>query len=106
MKDLRELAKNQEEDLLFWSIQNVIEDLPIIYTEFGLDYEVVDKLLENLYNNFKDKDYIEMVNSAISLSKTVRQDLITNKIDLTVGKDLFVSLLTAIEIYAKRCVNK
>ena len=103
MKDLRELRKNQEEDLLFWSIQNVIEDLPIIYTEFGLDYEEVDNLLENLYNNFKDKDYIEMIDSAISLSKTVKQDLIDNKIDLTVGKDLFVSLLTAIEIYAKRC---
>ena len=103
MKDLRELRKNQEEDLLFWAIQNVIEDLPIIYTEFGLDYEVVDNLLENLYNNFKDKDYIEMVNSAISLSKTVRLDLINNKIDLTVGKDLFVSLLTTIEIFAKRC---
>ena len=102
MKDLRELRKNQEEDLLFWSIQNVIEDLPIIYTEFGLDYEVVDNLLENLYNNFKDRDYLEMIDSAINLSKTVRLDLITNKIDLTVGKDLFYSLLTAIEIFAKR----
>lgn len=103
MKDLRELRKNQEEDLLFWAIQNVIEDLPIIYTEFGLDYEVVDNLLENLYNNFKDKDYLEMIDSAESLSKTVRLDLITNKIDLTVGKDLFYSLLTIIEISAKRC---
>ena len=103
MKDLRELAKNQEEDLLFWAIQNVIEDLPIIYTEFGLDYEVVDNLLENLYNNFKNRDYLEMISSAISLSKTVKQDLITNKIDLTVGKNLFDSLLTAIEISAKRC---
>ena len=103
MKDLRELAKNQEEDLLFWAIQNVIEDLPIIYTEFGLDYEVVDNLLENLYNNFKDKDYIEIMSSAINLSKTVKQDLINNKIDLTVGKDLLDSLLTIIEISAKRC---
>ena len=103
MKDLRELKKNQEEDLLFWAIQNVIEDLPIIYTEFRLDYEVVDKLLENLYSNFKDKNYLEMIDSAISLSETVKQDLITNKIDLTVGKDLFVSLLTIIEISAKRC---
>ena len=103
MKDLRELRKNQEEDLLFWAIQNVIEDLPIIYTEFVLDYEVVDNLLENLYNNFKDKDYLEMIDSAESLSKTVRLDLITNKIDLTVGKDLFYSLLTIIEISAKRC---
>ena len=103
MKDLRELAKNQEEDLLFWSMQNVIEDLPIIYTEFGLDYEVVDNLLENLYNNFKDRDYLEMMDSAIILSKTVKQDLITNKIDLTVGKDLLDSLLTIIEISAKRC---
>ena len=103
MKDLKELAKNQEEDLLFWSMQNVIEDLPIIYTEFGLDYEVVDNLLENLYNNFKDKDYLEMMDSAIILSKTVKQDLITNKIDLTVGKDLLDSLLTIIEISAKRC---
>ena len=103
MKDLRELAKNQEEDLLFWAINNVAEDLPIIYTEFGLDYEEVDNLLENLYNNFKDRNYLEMVNSAISLSKTVRLDLINNKIDLTVGKNLFVSLLTAIEIFAKRC---
>ena len=106
MKDLRELAKNQEEDLLFWAMQNVIEDLPIIYTEFGLDYEVVDKLLENLYNNFKDKDYLKMIDSAINLSKTVKQDLITNKIDLTVGKDLLDSLLTIIEIFAKRCINK
>ena len=103
MKDLRELRKNQEEDLLFWAIQNVIEDLPIIYTEFGLDYEVVDNLLENLYNNFKDRNYLEMIDSAESLSKTVRLDLITNKIDLTVGKDLFYSLLTIIEISAKRC---
>ena len=103
MKDLRELAKNQEEDLLFWAMQNVIEDLPIIYTEFGLDYEEVDNLLENLYNNFKDRDYLEMMDSAISLSKTVKQDLITNKIDLTVGKDLLDSLLTIIEISAKRC---
>ena len=103
MKDLRELRKNQEEDLLFWAIQNVIEDLPIIYTEFVLDYEVVDNLLENLYNNFKDRNYLEMIDSAESLSKTVRLDLITNKIDLTVGKDLFYSLLTIIEISAKRC---
>ena len=103
MKDLRELRKNQEEDLLFWAIQNVVEDLPIIYTEFGLDYEVVDNLLENLYNNFKDSDYLEMMSSAISLSKTVKQDLITKKIDLTVGKDLLDSLLVIIEISAKRC---
>lgn len=103
MKDLRELRKNQEEDLLFWAINNVIEDLPIIYTEFGLDYEEVDNLLENLYSNFKDRDYIEMIDSAISLSKTVKQDLITNKIDLTVGKDLLDSLLTIIEISANRC---
>lgn len=103
MKDLRELRENQEEDLLFWAIQNVIEDLPIIYTEFGLDYEVVDNLLENLYNNFKDRDYLEMISSAISLSKTVRLDLIANKIDLTVCKDLFINLLTIIEISAKRC---
>ena len=103
MKDLRELSKNQEEDLLFWAINNVIEDLPIIYTEIGLDYEEVDNLLENLYSNFKDKDYIEMIDSAISLSKTVKQDLITNKIDLTVGKDLLDSLLTIIEISANRC---
>ena len=103
MKDLRELRKNQEVDLLFWAINNVIEDLPIIYTEFGLDYEEVDNLLENLYSNFKDKDYIEMIDSAISLSKTVKQDLITNKIDLTVGKDLLDSLLTIIEISANRC---
>ena len=103
MKDLRELRKNQEEDLLFWAINNVAEDLPIIYTEFGLDYEKVDKLLENLYSNFKDRNYLEMIDCAISLSKTVRLDLITNKIDLTVGKDLFYNLLTVIEIYAKRC---
>ena len=103
MKDLRELAKNQEEDLLFWAIQNVIEDLPIIYTEFGLDYEEVDNLLDNLYNNFKENNYLEMMNSAISLSKTVKQDLITNKIDLTVMKSLLDSLLTIIEISAKRC---
>ena len=103
MKDLRELRKDQEEDLLFWAMQNVIEDLPIIYTEFGLDYEVVDNLLENLYSNFKDKDYLEIMSSAINLSKIVKQDLITNKIDLTVGKDSLDSLLTIIEISAKRC---
>ena len=102
MKDLKELAKNQEEDLLFWSMQNVIEDLPIIYTEFGLDYEKVDELLENLYNDLKKDDYIEIISDAISLSKTVRQDLITNKIDLTVMKDLLDSLLTIIEISTKR----
>ena len=44
-----------------------------------------------------------MMSSAISLSETVKQDLIANKIDLTVGKDLFYSLLTAIEISTKRC---
>ena len=103
MKDLRELNKNQEEDLLFWAMQNVIEDLPIIYTEFGLDYEEVDKLLENLYNNFKDRNYLEIINDAISLVRIVRLDLIDNKIDLTVMKDLFDSLLTIIEISAKRC---
>ena len=103
MKDLRELNKNQEEDLLFWAMQNVIEDLPIIYTEFGLDYEEVDKLLENLYNNFKDRNYLEIINDAISLVRIVRLDLIDNKIDLTVMKDLFDSLLTTIEISAKRC---
>ena len=103
MKDLIELRKNQEEDLLFWAIQNVIEDLPIIYTEFGLDYEVVDKLLENLYSNFKNRNYLEMIDCAISLSKTVRLDLIDNKIDLTVMKNLLDSLLTIIEISAKRC---
>lgn len=105
MKDLRELAKNQEEDLLFWSMQNVIEDLPIIYTEFDLDYEEVDILLENLYDDLKNSDYIEVINDAISLSRIVRLDLINNKIDLTVMKDVMVSLLTIIEIYIKK-VNK
>lgn len=105
MKDLRELAKNQEEDLLFWSMQNVIEDLPIIYTEFGLDYEEVDALLEKLYNDLKNSDYIEVINDAISLSRIVRLDLINNNIDLTVMKNVMVSLLTIIEIYIKR-VNK
>lgn len=105
MKDLRELDKNQEEDLLFWSMQNVIEDLPIIYTEFGLDYEEVDILLENLYDDLKNSDYIETINDAISLSRIVRLDLIDNKIDLTVMKNVLDGLLTIIEISAKR-VNK
>ena len=103
MKDLRELRKNQEEDLLFWSMQNVIEDLPIIYTEFRLDYEEVDILLENLYDNLKDSDYLEIINDAISLVRIVRQDLIDNKIDLTVMKDVLEGLLTIIEISTKRC---
>lgn len=103
MKDLRELKKNQEEDLLFWSMQNVIEDLPIIYTEFRLDYEEVDILLENLYDDLKDSDYIEVMNDAISLARIVRLDLIDNKIDLTVMKNVLEGLLTIIEISAKRC---
>lgn len=103
MKDLRELAKNQEEDLLFWSMQNVIEDLPIIYTEFGLDYEEVDILLENLYDDLKDSDYLEVMNDAISLARIVRLDLIDNNIDLTVMKNVLDSLLTIIEISDKRC---
>ena len=103
MKDLRELKKNQEEDLLFWSIQNVIEDLPIIYTEFGLDYEEVDILLENLYDDLKSSDYIEIINDAISLARIVRLDLIDNNIDLTVMKNVLEGLLTIIEISAKRC---
>lgn len=103
MKDLKELAKNQEEDLLFWSMQNVIEDLPIIYTEFGLDYEEVDILLENLYDDLKDSDYIEVINDAISLARIVRLDLIDNKIDLTVMKNVLEGLLTIIEISTKRC---
>ena len=103
MKDLRELRKNQEEDLLFWSMQNVIEDLPIIYTEFRLDYEEVDILLENLYDDLKDSNYLEVINDAISLIRIVRLDLIDNNIDLTVMKDLLDSLLTIIEISTKRC---
>lgn len=103
MKDLREISKNQEEDLLFWSMQNVIEDLPIIYTEFRLDYEEVDILLENLYDDLKNSDYIETINDAISLVRIVRLDLIDNKIDLTVMKNVLEGLLTIIEISAKRC---
>lgn len=103
MKDLREISKNQEEDLLFWSMQNVIEDLPIIYTNFGLDYEEVDILLENLYDDLKNSDYIEVINDAISLVRIVRLDLIDNKIDLTVMKNVLEGLLTIIEISAKRC---
>ena len=103
MKDLKLLRKNQEEDLLFWSMQNVIEDLPIIYTEFGLDYEEVDILLENLYDDLKDSDYLEVINDAISLVRIVRLDLIDNNIDLTVMKNLLDSLLTIIEISTKRC---
>ena len=102
MKDLRELAKNQEEDLLFWSMQNVIEDLPIIYTNFGLDYEEVDTLLENLYDDLKNSNYLEVINDAISLARIVRLDLIDNKIDLTVMKNVLDGLLTIIEISAKR----
>lgn len=103
MKDLNEINKKQEEDLLFWAMQNVIEDLPIIYTEFGLDYEEVDILLENLYDDYKNSDYLEIINDAISLARIVRQDLITNKIDLTIMKDLLDSLLVIIEISTKRC---
>lgn len=103
MKNLREISKNQEEDLLFWSMQNVIEDLPIIYTEFGLDYEEVDILLENLYDDLKNSDYIEVINDAISLVRIVRLDLIDNKIDLTVMKNVLEGLLTIIEISTKRC---
>lgn len=103
MKNLREISKNQEEDLLFWSMQNVIEDLPIIYTEFGLDYEEVDILLENLYDDLKDSNYLEVINDAISLVRIVRLDLIDNKIDLTVMKNVLEGLLTIIEISTKRC---
>lgn len=103
MKDLREISKNQEEDLLFWSMQNVIEDLPIIYTNFGLDYEEVDILLENLYDDLKENNYLEVINDAISLARIVRLDLIDNKIDLTVMKDVLEGLLTIIEISTKRC---
>ena len=102
MKDLKLLKKTQEEDLLFWAMQNVIEDLPIIYTEFGLDYEEVDILLENLYDDLKNSNYIEVINDAISLARIVRLDLIDNKINLTVMKDLLDSLLTIIEISTKR----
>lgn len=102
MKDLKEISKNQEEDLLFWSMQNVIEDLPTIYTEFGLDYEEVDILLENLYDDLKDSNYLEIMNDAISLVRIVRLDLINNKIDLTVMKNVLDGLLTIIEISAKR----
>ena len=103
MKDLRELRKNQEEDLLFWAINNVAEDLPIIYTEFGLDYEEVDILLENLYDDLKDSDYLETISDAISLARIVRLDLIDNNIDLTVMKNVLDGLLTIIEISTKRC---
>lgn len=102
MKNLRELDKNQEEDLLFWSMQNIIEDLPIIYTEFDLDYEEVDILLENLYDDLKNSDYIEVINDAISLVRIVRFDLIDNKIDLTVMKNVLEGLLTIIKISVKR----
>ena len=103
MKDLKLLNKKQEEDLLFWAMQNVIEDLPIIYTNFRLDYEAVDILLKILNDNLKDNNYLEAMDSAILLAKTVKKDLITNKIDLTVMKDLLDSLLTIIEISTKRC---
>ena len=104
MKDLKEISKNQEEDLLFWSMQNVIEDLPIIYTEYGLDYEEVDILLENLYDDLKENNYyLEIINDAISLVRIVRLDLIDNKIDLTVMKNVLEGLLTIIEISTKRC---
>lgn len=104
MKDLREISKNQEEDLLFWAMQNVIEDLPIIYTNFGLDYEEVDILLENLYDDLKNSDYyLEIINDAIILARIVRLDLIDKKIDLTVMKNVLEGLLTIIEISAKRC---
>ena len=103
MKDLNELAKNQEEDLLFWAINNVVEDLPIIYTEFGLDYEEVDNLLENLYNNLKGRDYLEVINDAISLVRIVKQDLINNNIGLTVMKNVLEGLLTIIDTSTKRC---
>ena len=102
MKDLRELDKNQEEDLLFWSMQNVLEDLPIIYTEFRLDYEKVDTLLEKLYDDLKENDYLEVMNDVISLIKIVRLDLIDNKIDLTVMKNVLEGLLTIIEILLRR----
>ena len=102
MRDLRELRKNQEEDLLFWAMQNVIEDLPIIYTEFRLDYEEVDILLENLYDDLKDSNYLEVINDAISLIRIVRLDLIDNNIDLTVMKNVLEGLLTIIEISTKR----
>ena len=103
MKDLNEISKNQEEDLLFWSMQNVIEDLPIIYTNFGLDYEEVDTLLEDLYDDLKGSYYLEVINDAISLARIVILDLIDNNIDLTVMKNVLDSLLTIIEISAKRC---
>ena len=103
MKDLNEINKKQEKDLLFWAMQNAIQDLPIIYTGFGLDYEVADSLLENLYNDYKNSDYLDTISNAIILVRTVRQDLITNKIDLTIMKDLLDSLLTIIEISTKRC---
>ena len=103
MKDLKLLNKNQEEDLLFWAMQNVIEDLPIIYTEFELYYEAVDALLKILNDNLKDRNYLEAMDSAILLAKTVKKDLITNKIDLTAMKNVLEGLLTIIEISAKRC---
>ena len=63
---------------------------------------MVDELLENLYNDLKKDDYLEIISDAIILVKTVKQDLITNKIDLTVMKYLLDSLLTIIEISTKR----
>jgi len=98
MKDLNELKKEFEDEILFYALNNIKEEVSLIYQEFGLDPESAMNCLQFLIIFSNEKRWLEVIDWATTLAQNTRFDLLENGIDIEVMNTLMSSLLEMIEI--------
>ena len=102
MKDLNELKKEFEDERLFWALNNVKEEVSLIYQEFGLDPESAMNCLQFLIISSNEKRWLEVIDWATTLAQNTRFDLLENGIDIEVMNTLMSNLLVMIDIATKK----
>ena len=102
LRDLRELKKEQENDILFWGVKNAELECLLIYREFGLDSQSALTCLEFLDTAFRERNWIEIIDWATTLAQNVRFDLLENGIDIEAMNTLMSNLLEVIEVATKK----
>lgn len=102
LRDLRELKKEQENNILFWGVKNAELECLLIYREFGLDSQSALTCLEFLDTAFRERNWIEIIDWATTLAQNVRFDLLENGIDIEAMNTLMSNLLEVIEVATKK----
>lgn len=98
MKDLNELKKEFEDERLFYALNNIKEEVSLIYQELNLDPESAMNCLQFLIISSNEKRWLEVIDWATTLAQNVRKDLQDNNFFLNTMNTLMSNLLEMIKI--------